>query len=70
MGRVVLVHLVLRDMEHKEVLLAEPLKMAYILFPDDMTFLKGPSLEFTGSNFRNIMGKDRAYGLCYPDCFI
>ena len=31
--------------------------MANILFPDDVAFLEGPSLEFAGPYLRNIMGR-------------
>jgi hypothetical protein len=56
-------------MEHEEMLLAEPLEMTDVFFPDDMPLFKGAALKFAGPYLGDIMGKDRAYSLCYPNCF-
>ncbi len=56
-------HLVFSDLKHKEMLLAEPLEMTDVLFPDDVAFLECTSLKFAGPDLGNIMGKDRADGL-------
>jgi hypothetical protein len=57
------VHLVFGEVQHEKMLLAEPLKVADILFPDYVAFLKGTPLEFSGPDLRNIMSKHRAYRL-------
>jgi hypothetical protein len=54
---------VVSDLQYKEVFLAKPLKMTYVLFADDVSFLERTSFKFTGAYLRNIMGKDLAYGL-------
>jgi hypothetical protein len=61
------VHLVFRDLEHEEMLLAEPLEVANILFANNMSFFKCAPLEFPGPYLGYIMRKDRAYGLTDRD---
>jgi hypothetical protein len=63
------VHLIFGNVQHEKMLLAEPLKVADILFPDYVAFLKGTSLEFSGPDLGNIMGKHRAYRLMDGDRF-
>ncbi len=59
---VVFVHLVVCDIQHKEIFLAEPLKMADIFLPDNMSFLEGPSLKLSRTYLCYVMGKDSADG--------
>jgi hypothetical protein len=59
------VHFVFSDLQHIEMLLAEPLEMTHVFFSDDVPFLECPAFELARSYLRDIMGKDRADGLLH-----
>jgi hypothetical protein len=56
-------HLVIFDIQDKEVFLAEPLQMTYILRPDNMALSEGAALEFSRPDLGDVMGEDSAHGL-------